>query len=212
MADVKSAPRAAVGRPKAVTDEQIVAAARRCFLERGAGVAATDIARELGVSHTTLFNRFGSKEALLIAALGPPETVPWAAALEAGPDGRPIRDQLEEHGKVISAYFRELLARLAVLQGAGISPEELFRARSGEPPPAQALRALTAWLRRAQRQGRLAKCDVETLAATILGALHNWAFTACVCGEATGPAAGERHVERLIDLLWHGIGVQSTRQ
>src|SRR5579864_4634496 len=51
-----------MGRPREITDEQIVAAARRCFLERGAGVSAGEIAQELGVSHTTLFNRFGSKE------------------------------------------------------------------------------------------------------------------------------------------------------
>ena len=72
-----------MGRPREVTDEQIVAVARRCFLKRGAGVSAADIAKELGVSHTTLFNRFGSKEGLMLAALGPPtQKVAWVAALE----------------------------------------------------------------------------------------------------------------------------------
>ena len=194
-----------MGRPKEVTDEQILVAARRCFLDRGAGVSVADIARELGVSHTTLFNRFGSKEALMIAALGPPEKVPWVAALEAGPDDRPIRQQLVEHGKVISAYFERLQAGLAVLQAAGITPGKVLHGRKGEPPPAQAFRALTAWLRRAQSQGRLAECDVETLAATILGSLRNWAFTARVCGQSPTPAAAERHVERFIDLLWNGV-------
>ncbi len=46
---------------------------------------------------------------------------------------------------------------------------------------------------------------METLASTILGALHGWAFTARVCGESTAPAASERYVERFIDLLWDGI-------
>ena len=195
-----------MGRPKEVTDEQIVVAARRCFLERGAGVSAVGIARELGVTHTTIFNRFGSKEALMIAALGPPKEVPWVAALEAGPDDRSIREQLVEHGKVVSAYFEDLQAGLAVLHAAGITREKVFRARKGEPPPAQAVRALTAWLRRAQSRGRLANCDVETLATTILGALHNWAFIARVSGQSMAPAAGNRHVERFIDLLWNGIG------
>ncbi|MBI1911200.1 MAG: TetR/AcrR family transcriptional regulator [Deltaproteobacteria bacterium] len=193
-----------LGRPKEVTDEQIVVAARRCFIERGAGVSAAAIARELGVSHTTLFNRFGSKEALMIAALGPPEKVPWVAALEAGPDDRPVREQLVEHGKVMSAYFQKLQAGLAVLQAAGITLGKVWRGRKGEPPPVQAFRALTAWLWRAQSQGRLAKCDVETLASTILGALHNRAFTACVCGVSTTP--DELYVERFIELLWNGIG------
>jgi AcrR family transcriptional regulator len=195
-----------MGRPKEVTDEQIVVAARRCFLERGAGVSAADIARELGVSHTTVFNRFGSKEALMIAALGPPREVPWVAALEAGPDDRPIRKQLVEHAKVMSAYFQDLQAGLGVLQAAGIEPGKAYQGRKGEPPPVRAFRALIAWLGRAQGQGRLAACDVETLASTILGALHGWAFTARVCGHSTASAAGERYVERFIELLWDGIG------
>jgi AcrR family transcriptional regulator len=194
-----------MGRPKAITDEQIVITARRCFLKRGAGVSAADIASELGVTHTTLFNRFGSKEALMIAALGPPEKVPWVAALEAGPDDRPIHEQLVEHAIVMSAYFRELQAGLAVLQGAGVAPEKVYRARKGEPPPVKAFRAFTAWLQRAQNQERLAKCDVETLAATILGALHTWAFAARVFGRSTPLDPGERHAERFIELLWNGI-------
>ncbi len=198
--------RRTVGRPKQVTDEQIVAAARRCFLERGARVSAEDIARELGLTHTTLFNRFGSKEALMLAALRPPEKIPWVTALGAGPDDRPIRDQLVEHCRVMSGYFNELQAGFAVLQASGISSGKAYHGRRGDPPPVQTFRALTAWLRRAQGEGRLAKCDVDTLAATILGALHNWAFTARVCGQSATPAAGQRHVERFIDLLWNGIG------
>ncbi len=178
-------------------------AARRVFLRDGAQVSAQVIARELGVSHTTLFNRFGSKEGLLIAALGPPERVPWVAALEAGPDGRPIPEQLVEHGRVMSAYFEQLQRNLSVLHAAGISPGRLHRGRK-DPPPVQAFRALSAWLRRAQRQGRLGRCDVETLAATILGALHNWAFTARICGRAPIPTDGARHVERFVELLWSG--------
>ncbi|MFF9470750.1 TetR/AcrR family transcriptional regulator [Methylobacterium sp. NPDC014697] len=73
-----------------MTDEEIVATARARFLARGAGVSAQEIGRELGVSHTTIFNRFGSKEGLMLAALGVPDEIPWVADLEAGPDGRPI--------------------------------------------------------------------------------------------------------------------------
>ncbi len=196
-----------MGRPKEVSDEQILRAARRCFLERGATVSANDIAAELGVSHTTLFNRFGSKEGLMLAALGPPELVPWVAALDGGPDDSAIRDQLVEHGKVMAAYFQELQAGLAVLQAAGIPPSKAYKKRNADPPPVQAFRALSSWLRRAQRDKRLAKCDVDTLAATILGALHGWAFTARVCGQPTSRAAGDRHVEQFIELLWNGIGV-----
>ncbi|WP_394836458.1 TetR/AcrR family transcriptional regulator [Pendulispora rubella] len=180
--------------------------ARRCFLERGAGVSAAEIARELGVSHTTIFNRFGTKEGLMLAALGPPRVVPWVATLDAGPDERPIREQLVEHAKVVSAYFEDLHAGLSVLQAAGIAPTKAYRGRSGEPAPVQAFRALTAWLRRAQRGGRLAKCDVEALASTLLGVLHATAFASRLSGQPIPPSGGERLIDRIIDLLWNGIG------
>jgi AcrR family transcriptional regulator len=195
-----------MGRPKEVSDQEIIVAARRCFLERGAGVSAMEIARELGVSHTTLFNRFGSKEALMIAALGPPEVVPWFSGLENGPDDRPIREQLVEHCKAISGYFERLQAGLALLHAVGITTQMLLRGRRGDPPPVKAMRALIGWLQRARSQGRLGECDIETLASIILGALQNWAFTARVCGQSTSPAASERHVERFVELLWSGIG------
>ena len=140
----------------------------------------------------------------MIAALAPSQKVAWIAGLEGGPDDRPIREQLVEHGKVIAAFFRDLHAGLSILQASGVKLRR--RGRKGESPAAQALATLTAWLRRAQTDDRLAKCDVDTLAATILGALHGWALTARLCGQSATEAAGERHVERFIDLLWEGIG------
>lgn len=196
-----------MGRPKEVTDERILVAARRCFLERGAAVSAGDIARELGVSHTTLFNRFGSKEGLMLAALGPPCDIGWVAALQAGPDERPIRDQLIEHAKVMAVFFQDLQAGFGVLQAAGIDPGKAYRTCEGESAPEQAYRALVAWLARAQSQQRLASCDAETLASTILGALQGRAVTTRVCGEHAGGVAGERYVERFVELLWNGIGL-----
>jgi AcrR family transcriptional regulator len=132
-----------MGRPKKVTDEQILTTARSCFLERGASVSAVDIGRELCVSHTTIYNRFGSKKALMISALGPLGKVPWVAAIERGPDDSPIRHQLVDHCTVISAHFQKLQFGLAILHAAGITVEDALRGRKGTPPPAQAFRALT---------------------------------------------------------------------
>jgi AcrR family transcriptional regulator len=199
-----------MGRPREVTDEQIIVAARRCFLKRGAGVSAADIAMELGVSHTTLFNRFGSKEGLMIAALGPPtQKVSWVAALEEGPDERPIRDQLVEHAKVMSVFYQDLQAGVGILQAAGIDVAKAHKkskAQTTPSPAEQAYAALVGWLARAQKQGRLGKCDVHTLASTILGALQGWAFTVRVCGLPSSNAAAKDYVERLIELLWNGVG------
>ncbi|MCB9506667.1 MAG: TetR/AcrR family transcriptional regulator [Myxococcales bacterium] len=202
-----------MGRPREVSNEQILAAARRCFLARGAGVSAAEIARELGVSHTTLFNRFGSKEGLMLAALGPPAEIAWVAALESGPDERPIRDQLLVHAGAIAAFFQELQAGLAVLQAAGIDGGA-DPARSDACPvrsaPERAYVALVGWLDRAQQQGRLGRCETSTLASTLLGALQGWAFTARVCGLPSCNAAEADYAERLVALLWTGVGTSGS--
>lgn len=191
-----------MGRPRALTDQQILAAARRYFLDQGAAASTTELAAELGVSHTTVLNRFGSKEGLLLAALGPPAEVPWLAALAAGPTEGPIRAQLVEHGRAISAYFEELQAGFSVLRSAGLRVEQDSRRKGG---PEDAYRAFVVWIRRAQGEGRLAPCDPEALASTLLGAMHGRALTARVCGHEAEPG-GRDHVAQLIDLLWEGIG------
>ncbi|WP_081773422.1 TetR/AcrR family transcriptional regulator [Acetobacter papayae] len=174
-----------IGRPKEVSDEHIVAIARRCFLERGGSISAADIAREIGVSHTTLFNRFGSKQGLMLAALGAPKEIHWIGTLEAGPDNRPIREQLVEIACTIAAFFEALHAGFTVLQASGIATDALC---SGEDPeqsaPARAFRALTEWIDRAQEQGKLARCDAQVLASTC------WVF--CITGPFQTASAANR--------------------
>lgn len=200
-----------MGRPISVTDEEILAAARRCFLEQGAGCAATEIAKDLGVTHTTVFNRFGSKEALMIAALGPPRVLPWAARLDAGPDDRPIRDQLIEIGVVISDYFTHLAAGLAVLHAAGIGPDKVFRGRA-EPTPVQAFRALSGWFKRARDAGLIGDVDIATLTSAFIGALHNRSFARDKSGSSEPTGVGRQWVTRFVDLLWSGIAPGHTKE
>lgn len=201
-----------MGRPREVTDEQILAVARRCFLTGGASVSAVDIAQELGVSHTTLFNRFGSKEGLMLAALGPPREIPWVKTLEGGPDARPLRLQLVELAQVLSAYFQELHAGLGVLKSAGLSIVPVCRANDGSvPPPIAAYRALLSWLEQARREGRLAPCNLETLSATLLSSLQGWSFTTQICGVTLAAGSSDRYVEQFIGLLWGGIEPRKPR-
>lgn len=195
-----------VGRPKEISDEQIIITARECFLSRGVSVSAIEIARELGVSHTTLFNRFGSKERLMIAALGPPKRVDWIEDLNSGPDTRPLLVQLIAHAKVIASFFRQLSRRLDLLKAAGIDTMKICeQGGSDSTPSEQAFHAFVSWLRRAQKQGLLANCDVEIVASIILSSLQGHAFTSQILKQACVPDDDE-YVERFINLLWEGIG------
>ncbi|MEM9462032.1 MAG: hypothetical protein AAGF11_48185 [Myxococcota bacterium] len=133
--------------------------------------------------------------------------------MDAGPDERPILVQLIEHARVIAGYFGEVQQGLALLQAAGIDRSRVYeRSEPGKSEPFVAYRAFVAWLQRARDEGRLADCDIETVASTILGSLHGIASTADVCVEFTGPVNREDILERFINVLWHGIGVRVAEE
>lgn len=192
-----------MGRPRQVSDEQILAAARRCFLARGVHVPVQVVAEELGVSHAALFARFGTKEALLIAALGPPKVLPFAAALDDGPDARPLPAQLGELGRQLVDYFEHIGAGWALLQAAGIGLDKVFRGHD-RPTPLAAYDRLYAWLRRARRRGLLGPCDLDVLTWTFLGALHHRVFRAAPPNHGVRRTSG-RDVDRLVETLWRGV-------
>lgn len=57
-----------MGRPRVVTDEQVLAATERAISRVGPGaLTLTDVAEEAGIAAPTLIKRFGSKRGLLLA-------------------------------------------------------------------------------------------------------------------------------------------------
>jgi AcrR family transcriptional regulator len=192
-----------MGRPRQVSDEQILEAARRCFLTHGVHLPVQAIAEEIGVSHAAIFSRYGTKEALLIAALGPPKVLPFTAALADGPDARPIPVQLGEIGRQLVDYFERIGAGWALLQAAGIGLDKVFQGRK-RPTPLDAYDQLHAWLRRARRRRLLGPCDVDVVTWTFLGALHHRVFRSAPPNEGVRRTNGE-DVDRLIETLWRGI-------
>ena len=102
-------------RPKTVSDEEIVSAARDVFLERGPSAPLSEIAKRVGLSQPALSQRFGSKRQLLEAALMPRSLPAWVAALEAGPDDRPFREQLVELAGSARRVLAEALPSILTL-------------------------------------------------------------------------------------------------
>jgi hypothetical protein len=100
-----------------------------------------------------------------------------------------------EIGREMSTYFKDLSAGFAILRAAGIPQDKVFEGRK-EPTPVQAYKALSGWLGRAQRAGRIGAFDIDALTATILGAMHSWASTTEMCGRRPKRGADERFVEQ----------------
>jgi AcrR family transcriptional regulator len=194
-----------MGRPRQVSDHDILSTARRCFVERGPGISTAVIAEALGISPPALFNRFGSKEELMIAALSPPAIPPFVEKLTAGPDDRPIGRQLLEIAEDVSAYFEELSPRLVALRTSGISPEELIK-RYDTPPPVVVIRALAGWLSRAHERGLIAEVDFPAAAVAFLGTLHIPHFLTHVLGRSPVETDDGSYRQTIVDVFAQGLG------
>jgi len=198
-------------RPRETSDEALLEAARACFLEHGPGVAMTVVARRAGVSSATLFQRFETKEALLVAALGPPAHVEWIERVESGPDDRPLRDQLFEIAEAMAGYFRELSPRLAMLRAAGISRRQVH-SRSHEPPPLRARRALEGWLARAEARGDIRPCDRAALATALIATMQATPLLDFMVDAKPAPGRDSRFLQGYLDALWNGLSPVGRRQ
>jgi AcrR family transcriptional regulator len=190
-------------RPRQFTDHELLETARRCFLEHGPGVSTNLIAEELGVSQAALFKRFKTKQALMVEAMAPGERPSWIAEVEAGPDARPVPEQLREVIERIDAFFEQMLPCIAVLRAAGIEPAAMMRDRE-LPPPVLAHRTLSGWFRRLHEQGRARVPHPQSTAMAFLGALHARHMLGHVLG-SHAPKIEPEFLQNLVDVLWTGI-------
>ena len=153
-----------MARPRSHSDEEILDAARVCFLAHGPSVSIATIGAQLGLSGPALLHRFGSKKRLLIAAMCPDPSELPVRALQQPLDERPITEQLRDIAEEVTAHMRRIMPHIVVLRAAGISPLEAW-SRYEAPPPLILHRALSAWLGRALEKLR------HRLAGQHLGAL-----------------------------------------
>lgn len=194
-----------MARPRTVSDEAILEAARAVFLEQGPAASTQLIAEQLGVSQAALFKRFGTKKCLMIAALSPPPIPPFALSLATGPTAdRDIQEQLREITTSVGQFFAGMIPRLSCLRAAGIPPEDLL-ARFDVPPPMLAHQALCDWLSRAMEQGQVRPTDPAPLAYALLGSFHMRVFISHLTRQPLPPEVLSQFAEDVIDALWDGL-------
>lgn len=90
-----------------VSDEQIIEAARAALREKGARATARDIARHAGIGKSTINDRFGSKQALLLEAIlvEPP---PWSDDLPDAIGRGDVRENVAGLAREMVAWFRAI--------------------------------------------------------------------------------------------------------
>ena len=104
-----------MARPRTVSDEDVLAAARKVFLARGPGAPVSDIAARVGLSQPALFRRFGDKNEILRRALEPQVIEPREIL---GPAGEAERLGTGPHLAMLAA--RLLTPLQSALEGAHV--------------------------------------------------------------------------------------------
>jgi AcrR family transcriptional regulator len=118
------------------TRDEVAQTARRLFVENGyAGTTIADVAREAGVSPETIYKAFGSKRALLDAAVtssirGDTEVTPLRArpAVDAIRQEQDPRRQLQMYGELLAEVNPRLAPLVGVMREAASSDPEVATA------------------------------------------------------------------------------------
>ena len=193
-----------MARPAAITDEQILDAARDAFLAEGFQASTIDIAQRAGVSHGTLFKRFPTKDDLFRAALGLPPDPDWILGLADRAGQGDLHHNLEILVQQIMTLFAEILPRLVALARPRVRLRTP-RPRRPDSPPARFVRALSAYLQTEMDLGRARRCDPEILAHALLGPAVNFVMIETLGSEDVPRPSREKFAARLVDLIWRGV-------
>lgn len=195
-----------MARPRLISDEDIFDEVRRGVLAEGSRVSLEKVAERLGVTTPALFKRFGSRNALLIAALRP--TMPtFIANLAEGPDERPLTVQLAALFEHMGAWFNQAMPCMMALHDSGIPITEVYSTMR-ESPPVMAIRALSRWLSHAQERGLVCTHDPKATAMAMLGAIQTRTFLGRIMNKADRATDLARDAKRFAQLFIDGIKPQ----
>jgi AcrR family transcriptional regulator len=155
-----------MGRRRQVSDREISVAAREVFIDRGPKAPVAMVAKKLGVSTATLFQRTGSKQQLMLMAFQP-EGTPVTEVDRGVQPGIAVREQLSHVLIEINQYLGAVIAASVTLRAACIE------ANLPSPTPSELRTRLAAWLSEAASLGLLTVVDAHTTADILIGAIES---------------------------------------
>jgi len=196
-------------RPAKIKDEEILAAARAVFLEKGIRATTAEVARRAGIAEGSVFNRFPTKAALFQAAMRPDLEEPaWGQLLLERAGQGDVVENLVEIGSQVLEFLRQIVPIMMMSwsnphNDGGFLPPPL---RGNNPPPLVAMRRLVAFFDTEIRSGRIRSgSDPELMARVFLGSLQNYVFFEVLLrARDMMPLPALTYVRGVVDLLWNG--------
>lgn len=196
-----------MARPPKITNDEILAAARQVFLAQGMGASTLEIAELAGISEASIFKRFGTKQALFLAAIGITDTPTWLKAMSGKAPTANIKAELTEICREMLAFYLEVLPRVMMMMAPGSLPPLM----QSPPPPIRDSRVLAAFLARAIDLGYLRAGDPQTIAHMLVGAINNYTIARTIPSVVPEPESidPDRFIAQLIDTIWTGIAPEN---
>jgi len=187
-------------RPKTISDEELLAVARKVFREKGNTASTRAIASQAGISEAVLYQRFGSKEDLFFAAMSP-----RALDLESllGPE-RPTEPAPVFVRNVVIRMAQEFaevipLALEIVMHPKGRRPS-WQRAQPGLAHLREGLVTRLAWF---EARKVIRPSTAERTAQLLIGLAHDWAIG--ITGHNPAAKQGTHDLAEMADIVWKGI-------
>jgi AcrR family transcriptional regulator len=190
-----------MGRPKTISDDEVLRIARDLFREHGHTTSTREVAQAAGISEAILYQRFGSKDGLFFAAMH--ARGPDIEAL-LGPEDPPddAREYLHTVLHRLGAYFAEVIPlALRVMTHPSFDPASLSNTTPGGP--AELREGLTKRLTSLARRGRIAAPNEAALARLLLSLAHDWALQVAFAHGAVAP--NYHRLQEFLDVLWDGL-------
>jgi len=191
-----------MGRPKTISDDDLLAIARVEFLRNGAFGSTREIAKRAGISEAGLFKRYSTKAQLFLAALAPP-TPGIEPVIERAWAAKSARAGTHLIAEALLDYFRVAIPMILPL----ITQRELGDTRmprNFHTNPVMGLLSLVAAHMRAETdRGRMAARQPDAAAAALVSAMHSVVLFEIMGFH--GGAMPSRAVRGMVDAMWDGI-------
>jgi AcrR family transcriptional regulator len=202
-----------MGRRPKVTREEVLAAARQVFAERGfEGTTLAAIAGRLDVSPAALLRHAANKEELFSAAMSPAPgeiRVPVEFLAEADGTEDPLQ-VVRRIGQAIVPFLEGKIdeqisrwMRSKALQEAPGFPLP-FDPEVRPTPPQRLLTLVEEYLRRAIAAGRLRLSDPQAAALLLIGSCHSYVTLHRIARIADPPLPLDRYLDTLVEIWTRG--------
>jgi len=209
-----------MGRTPRVSREEVLAAARETFVERGfEGATLAGIGAKLSVSPAALLRHAPTKRDLFLACMGSgePDMAPLAflEELDGSEDPRPILRRVSETMvPFLEARIRQIVARWVYFKTIpGIGPVPLpFDPKARPTPPQRNLRFLEDYMRRAARRGRLSVANPRAAAFAFFATVHSFVFLQHVVEALEKPMPLDEYLDTVLDVWTRGAFAPASRR